>query len=461
MDQQHSIKHEVSISGIGLHTGQEVTLTFKPAPINHGISFKRIDLEGHPIIEADVKYVTETDRGTTLDKKGVKLQTIEHVLAACAGLKLDNLLIELNGEEPPILDGSSIQFMKALNKAKPLAQNAMRKYFVVREEICYEDSETGIKIQAFPADEFSVSVSIDYDSKVLGFQETELKSINEFEEDYANARTFCFLHELELLLKHGLIKGGDLSNAIVYVEDKVEENELNRLASIFKKDTIGVCKDGYLNNLSLRHDDEAARHKLLDVVGDLMLVGAPIKGRIIAHKPGHGPNTTFAKIIKQVMKKQKNQPPVYDQNVPPVMDIHQIMDTLPHRPPFLLVDKILELGDSRVVGLKNVTMNEDFFNGHFPGAPVMPGVLQVEAMAQVGGILILNTVPDPENYLTYFMKIDKVKFKHKVLPGDTLIFEMELVSPIRRGICHMFGRAFVGNKIVMEGELMAQIAKKN
>lgn len=461
MDQQHSIKHEVSISGIGLHTGQEVTLTFKPAPINHGISFKRIDLEGYPIIEADVKYVTETDRGTTLDKKGVKLQTIEHVLAACAGLKLDNLLIELNGEEPPILDGSSIQFMKALNKAKPLAQNAMRKYFVVREEICYEDSETGIKIQAFPADEFSVSVSIDYDSKVLGFQETELKSINEFEEDYANARTFCFLHELELLLKHGLIKGGDLSNAIVYVEDKVEENELNRLASIFKKDTIGVCKDGYLNNLSLRHDDEAARHKLLDVVGDLMLVGAPIKGRIIAHKPGHGPNTTFAKIIKQVMKKQKNQPPVYDQNVAPVMDIHQIMDTLPHRPPFLLVDKILELGSSRVVGLKNVTMNEDFFNGHFPGAPVMPGVLQVEAMAQVGGILILNTVPDPENYLTYFMKIDKVKFKHKVLPGDTLIFEMELVSPIRRGICHMFGRAFVGNKIVMEGELMAQIAKKN
>ena len=461
MDQQHSIKHEVSISGIGLHTGQEVTLTFKPAPINHGISFKRIDLEGHPIIEADVKYVTETDRGTTLDKKGVKLQTIEHVLAACAGLKLDNLLIELNGEEPPILDGSSIQFMKALNKAKPLAQNAMRKYFVVREEICYEDSETGIKIQAFPADEFSVSVSIDYDSRVLGFQKTELKSINEFEEDYANARTFCFLHELELLLKHGLIKGGDLSNAIVYVEDKVEENELNRLASIFKKDTIGVCKDGYLNNLSLRHDDEAARHKLLDVVGDLMLVGAPIKGRIIAHKPGHGPNTTFAKIIKQVMKKQKNQPPVYDQNVPPVMDIHQIMDTLPHRPPFLLVDKILELGSSRVVGLKNVTMNEDFFNGHFPGAPVMPGVLQVEAMAQVGGILILNTVPDPENYLTYFMKIDKVKFKHKVLPGDTLIFERELVSPIRRGICHMFGRAFVGNKIVMEGELMAQIAKKN
>lgn len=461
MDQQHTIKHEVSISGIGLHTGQEVTLTFKSAPIDHGIRFKRVDLEGQPIIEADAKYVTETDRGTTLDKKGAKLQTIEHVLAACAGLKLDNLLIEINGEEPPILDGSSIQFIKVLKEAVPLAQNAMRKYFIVREEICYEDPETGVKIQAFPADEFSVSVSIDYDSKVLGFQETELKSLNDFEEEYADARTFCFLHELELLLKHGLIKGGDLSNAIVYVEDKVEEKELNRLASIFKKDTIGVCKDGYLNNLSLRHEDEAARHKLLDVVGDLMLVGAPIKGKIIAHKPGHGPNTTFAKLMKEVMKKQKNLPPAYDQNATPVMDIHQIMDTLPHRPPFLLVDKILELGESRVVGLKNVTMNEDFFNGHFPGAPVMPGVLQIEAMAQVGGILILNTVPDPENYLTYFMKIDKVKFKHKVLPGDTLIFELELVSPIRRGICHMFGRAFVGNKVVMEGELMAQIAKKN
>ena len=461
MDQQQSIKRQVSISGIGLHSGQEVTLTFNPAPINHGISFKRIDIEGQPIIEADAKYVTETDRGTTLDKKGAKLQTIEHVLAACAGLKLDNLLIELNGEEPPILDGSSILFMQALKKAEPIAQNAMRKYFVVREEICFEDPETGIKIQAFPADEFSVSVSIDYNSKVLGYQETELKSLDKFEEDYADARTFCFLHELELLLKHGLIKGGDLSNAIVYVENKVEENELNRLASVFNKDTISIRKDGYLNNLSLRHKDEAARHKLLDVVGDLMLVGAPIKGRIVAHKPGHGPNTTFAKLMKEVMKKQKNLPPVYDQNAKPVMDIHQIMNTLPHRPPFLLVDKILELGESRVVGLKNVTMNEDFFNGHFPGAPVMPGVLQIEAMAQVGGILILNTVPDPENYLTYFMKIDKVKFKHKVLPGDTLIFELELVSPIRRGICQMFGRAFVGKKIVMEGELMAQIAKKN
>jgi len=461
MEQQHSIKNEISISGIGLHTGNEATLTFKPAPIDHGICFKRIDLEGQPLIKADARYVSETDRGTTLNKKGIKLQTIEHVLAACAGLKIDNLLIELNGEEPPILDGSSIEFIKCLKKAIPQAQNAIRKYFVITEEINYEDPETGSRIQALPADEYSVTVTIDYKSKVLGNQKAELKTIDQFETEFADARTFCFLHELELLLQHGLIKGGDLSNAIVYVEKVVVEKELERLATLFNKETIGVCKDGYLNNLALHYPNEAARHKLLDVIGDLMLIGTPIKGKIIAHKSGHGPNTTFAKIMKEVIKKQRNQPPHYDPNVVPVMDIHQIMDTLPHRPPFLLVDKILELSDSRVVGLKNVTMNEDFFNGHFPGAPVMPGVLQVEAMAQVGGILVLNTVPDPENYLTYFMKIDKVKFKHKVLPGDTLIFELELVSPIRRGICHMYGRAFVGTKIVMEGEMMAQIAKKN
>jgi len=460
MEYQHSIKKEVSISGVGLHTGTDVTLTFKPAAVNHGISFQRIDLDGQPIIEADAKYVTQTDRGTTLEKKGAKLQTIEHVLAACSGLKIDNLLIEINAEEPPILDGSAIQFLNRLKDAGLQQQNAIRKYFEIKEEINYHDPETGVHIQAIPADEFQVSVTIDYNSKVLGHQETSLDSILDFEKEFASARTFCFLHELEQLLKFGLIKGGNLSNAIVYVEEAVEEKELDRLASIFNKEKIDVCNDGHLNNLDLHHPNEAARHKLLDVVGDLMLVGMPIKGKIIAHKPGHGPNTSFAKIMKEVIKKQKNQAPKYDPNATPVMDIHQIMDTLPHRPPFLLVDKILELTDSHVVGLKNVTMNEDFFNGHFPGAPVMPGVLQIEAMAQVGGILVLNTVPDPENYLTYFMKIDKVKFKSKVLPGDTLIFDLELVSPIRRGICHMFGRGFVGNKVVMEGEMMAQIAKK-
>ncbi len=461
MDFQHTIKKEISIRGIGLHTGTDVCLTFKPASVNSGICFKRVDLEHQPVIEADALYVTETDRGTTLNKDGVKLQTIEHVLAACTGLEIDNVLIEINSEEPPILDGSSIQFIQLLKQAGLSTQNAIRKFFVVREKIRYEDPVSGAIIEAVPADEYSVSVTIDYNSKVLGQQSTELTTIKDFEVNYASARTFCFLHELELLLDNGLIKGGDLSNAIVYVEKIVKKEELDRLAKIFNKKTIEVCKEGYLNNLELHHEDEAARHKLLDVVGDLTLIGMPIKGKIIAHKPGHGPNTSFAKLMKNVIKEQKKRSPVYNVNAKPVMDIHQIMDTLPHRPPFLLVDKVIELSDSRVVGLKNVTMNEDFFNGHFPGAPVMPGVLQVEAMAQVGGILVLNTVPDPKNYLTYFMKIDKVKFKHKVLPGDTLIFELELISPIRRGICHMFGKAFVGEKVVMEGEMMAKIVKKN
>ena len=460
MEQQQSIKNEVSTSGIGLHSGKKVTLLFKPAPINHGICFRRIDLENKPIIEADVKYVSDTDRGTSLNKNGARLQTIEHVLAACAGMKIDNLLIEIDAEEPPILDGSSIEFINCLKKAVPKKQNAIRKYFHITEEIIYKDEKSGMTIHAIPDEEYKIDVSIDYNSDVLGKQKTQLNSIDEFETKFAHARTFCFLHELELLLQNGLIRGGDLSNAIVYVEEKVEQEELERLALIFNKKNIDVSKDGYLNNIALHYPNEAARHKLLDVVGDLMLIGMPIKGKIIAHKPGHGPNTEFAKIMKEIIKKEKNKAPKVDLNAVPIMDVHQIMNTLPHRPPFLFIDKIIELSDSRVVGLKNVTMNEDFFKGHFPGAPIMPGVLQIEAMAQVGGILVLNTVPDPENYLTYFIKIDKVKFKHKVTPGDTLIFELELISPIRRGICHMYGRAFVGENIVAEGEMMAQIAKK-
>ena len=441
MEHQQTIKNEVSISGVGLHTGNKVTLNFKPAPVNHGVSFKRIDIESQPIIEASASYVTETERSTTICKNGVKIQTPEHLLAACAGLKIDNILIEINAEELPILDGSSIEYIKCLKKADLHKQNAIRKYFVIKEEINFEDPETGAKIQALPADEFNISIQIDYESKVLGNQTAELKNIEQFETEFSNARTFCFLHELELLSNNGLIKGGDLNNAIVYVEREVDEDELKRLAKLFNKKSIKISKDGYLNNLNLKYDNEAARHKLLDVVGDLMLIGMPIKGKIIAHKPGHLLNTTFSKIMKDLIKKDQNK-------------------TLPHRPPFLLIDKIIELTDTKVVGLKNVTMNEPFFQGHFPGAPVMPGVLQIEAMAQAGGILVLNTVPDPENYLTYFMKIDKVKFKQKVLPGDTLIFEMELISPIRRGICHMFGKTFVGKKLVMEGELMAQIVKK-
>lgn len=461
MEHQLTIKNEVSISGVGLHTGNNVTLNFKPAPANHGISFKRIDLKSQPIIEASASYVTETERSTTICKNGVKIQTPEHFLAACAGLKIDNILIEINAEELPILDGSSIEYIKCLKKAELHKQNAIRKYFVIKEEINFEDPETGAKIRALPADELSICVQIDYESKVLGNQTAELKNIEQFETEFSDARTFCFLHELELLSKNDLIKGGDLSNAIVYVERETDEDELKRIEKLFNIKSIKISEDGYLNNLNLKYNNEAARHKLLDVVGDLMLIGMPIKGQIIANKPGHLLNTTFSKIMKDLIKKEKNKAPHYDSNKSPVMDIHQIMETLPHRPPFLLVDKIIELTDTKVVGLKNVTMNEPFFQGHFPGSPVMPGVLQIEAMAQAGGILVLNTVPDPENYLTYFMKIDKVKFKQKVLPGDTLIFEMELLSPIRRGICHMFGKTFVGEKLVMEGELMAQIVKKN
>lgn len=457
---QTTIKSEIRLHGVGLHTGKEVTLTFKPAPANFGYAFKRMDLEGYPEIKADANLVTDTQRGTTLEKNGVRIQTTEHVLAACVGLDIDNVLIELNAAEPPIMDGSSKFFVEALEKAEIVELDAEREVFVVKDIISLADDD-GSEIILMPSEEYQVTTMVDFGTKVLGTQNATLKTMSDFKGEISSSRTFSFLHEIEMLLDHGLIKGGDLNNAIVYVDKELSPSTIDKLKEAFGKDEIHIKPNGILDNLTLHYPNEAARHKLLDVIGDLALAGTRIKGKVIANKPGHTINTQFAKKLSKIIKTEKrNKVPQIDLNSEPLFDVVEIMKRLPHRPPFLLVDKIYELSNKHVIGVKNVTMNEPFFVGHFPGKPVMPGVLQVEAMAQTGGILALSTVPDPENYLTFFMKMDNVKFKQMVSPGDTLIFKLELITPIRRGICHMQAYTYVNGKLASEAELMAQIVKQ-
>lgn len=458
---QHTIKQEITISGAGIHTGKSVTMRLKPADPNTGIIFQRIDLPEKPLVKADVDNVVETNRSTTLEVNGARVSTIEHLMAALVGMEIDNVLIEIDGEEVPILDGSSEPFVEILEKNGTLQQDAKKIYYTIEHNISFVDEERKVEMVALPSNEYQINTLIDFNSPVLGTQHASLMNIKDFNREIAPCRTFCFFHELEVLLDNNLIKGGDINNAIVVVDKQVTADQVERISKIFKKTDVKVSEEGILNNLSLRFPNEPARHKLLDVVGDLALVGFPFKARIIANRPGHAANVKFARKIKEHIKKYKHKQdiPKYDPSQPPVLDIHQIEQVLPHRYPFLLVDKVIELTDKQVVAIKNVTYNEPFFQGHFPGNCVMPGVLQVEALAQAGGFLAIPRDTE-DKYDTYFLKIENCKFKQKVVPGDTLILKMELKNPIRRGICEMKGTIFVGDKLVTEADLVAQIVKR-
>ena len=458
---QRTINEEGNLEGIGLHTGKKSKLKFVPAVINHGIKFQRIDLDGMPIVDADVNNVIAVERGTTIKQNDATISTVEHLLAAIVGLQIDNILIQIDGEEIPILDGSSKYFIECLEKCGLKTQDAARKYIEISEKITYNDEENNVEISIYPHNDYRITSMVDYNSEILGSQHYTLNQISNFKKDVSDARTFCFLHEIEDLFKKNLIKGGDLDNAIVIVDKVIDEKKLKEISQLLGKKNIKVDKQGILNNIKLKYNNEPARHKLLDIIGDLALVGRPIKGHIIAARPGHKSNIEFAKILKNFIKKRNINAPKYDPNQKPVFDINGVKNIMKHRYPFLLVDKITYLDESEVVGVKNVTVNEDFFNGHFPGNPVMPGVLQIEALAQVGGILVMNSIEEPEKHIPYLAGIENFRFRKMVSPGDTLVMRLRFIAPIKRGIAKMKAEAFVGNNLVSEGNMTATISRIN
>jgi UDP-3-O-[3-hydroxymyristoyl] N-acetylglucosamine deacetylase/3-hydroxyacyl-[acyl-carrier-protein] dehydratase len=459
---QHTILKSVTLSGIGLHTGKPATMTFLPTPPHHGYKFQRIDIEGRPIIDADVDRVVDTSRGTTIEQSGARVHTVEHTLAALVGLQIDNVLIEIDGPEPPIMDGSSIAFVNALKEAGREEQNALRTFLEITESVSYKNTDHNIELIASPLDDYRVTVMVDYNTRALGSQHAVLGKISDFETEIAPCRTFCLLSELEALYKANLIKGGNLNSAIVIVDKVIDSTELERLANMLGQPKVEVKAEGILNNVDMHFANEPARHKLLDVIGDLALIGRPLKSQIIAVRPGHASNVELAKAIKKkYLNAKARKAPHYDPKLPPLMDVSHIANILPHRYPFALLDRVVHLDDVSVIGVKNVTLNEPFFMGHFPNNPVMPGVMQIEAMAQTGGILVLSTVPDPENYWAYLLSIDECRFRKLVTPGDTLVFRCELLQPIRRGIAKMKGEIFVGDNLVCDAVLSASLVRKS